>query len=57
VKEAEELRTIVDINFADFFRKVCRKSKIFLDSIVIEPIVDVKTFNSALFEFAPALVS
>ena len=28
----------------------------FLDSIIIEPIIDVKTFNAALFEFAPDLV-
>ena len=38
------------------FLQVSHKAKVFLDSIVIEPIIDVKTFNAALFEFAPELV-
>ncbi len=45
------------VNFKrDYFCQVCRKAKVFLDSINIEPIIDVKTFNAALFEFAPDLV-
>ncbi len=35
--------------------KVCHKAKLFLSSVNLEPIIDVKSFNAELFEFAPSL--
>jgi hypothetical protein len=31
------------------------KAKVIFESIIIEPIMDLKTFNAVLFEFAPEL--
>ena len=35
--------------------KVCHKVKLFLTAVSIEPIINVKSFNGELFEFAPSL--
>lgn len=35
--------------------RVCHKAKLFLDSVNIEPIIDVKSFNADLYDFAPSL--
>ena len=34
---------------------VCKKVKLFLNAVKIEPIIDVKSFNGELFNFAPNL--
>lgn len=35
--------------------RVCHKAKLFLSAVNIEPIIDVKSFNGDLFDFAPSL--
>jgi hypothetical protein len=35
--------------------RVCHKAKLFLSAVIIEPIIDVKSFNGELFNFAPNL--
>ena len=35
--------------------RVCKKAKLFLNAVMIEPIIDVKSFNGELFNFAPNL--
>ena len=35
--------------------RVCKKAKLFLNAVNIEPIINVKSFNGELFNFAPDL--
>ncbi|TRY62922.1 hypothetical protein TCAL_05139 [Tigriopus californicus] len=46
-------KVVYNWDFTKF--KVCREAKIFLKAMFIEPIIDVKTFNASLLEFAPEL--
>lgn len=46
-------KVVYNWDFTKF--KVCKNAKIFLKAMFIEPIIDVKTFNATLFEFAPEL--
>ena len=42
--------------FEDFKEyKVCKKAKIFLSALSIEPIIDASTFNKTLYDYAKDL--